>query len=83
MFQGKHVTFEKDNPCKGCGACSNAWMHYRHDDTLCNHYRVIKCMSKNEKQKHNLANRDEHYLRGHRIKGNPQVSDLYAAKRHL
>jgi hypothetical protein len=39
LLQGKHITFQKDNPCKGCGACSNAWIHYRHDNALCNHYK--------------------------------------------
>ena len=35
---GKHITFEQHNPCKGCGACSNAWMSYRHDNNFCNQY---------------------------------------------
>ena len=41
----------------------------------------IQCLRKNEIKKHNLANKDEHHLRGHQTKGNPELSDLYAAKR--
>jgi hypothetical protein len=40
------ITFEEYNPSEGYRACSNAWMHYPHDDTLCKQALNIKADEK-------------------------------------